>query len=89
MSVDVVFKVGGGLLKQRGDLDRVLAVISDCARHQRVLIVPGGGPFADAVRDLGPFPVPGRFVAIMAVQQLAVPYAIVFATAIMALIVGW
>ena len=45
--------------------------------------------FADAVRDLGPFPVPGRLVAIMAVQQLAVPYAIVIATAIMALIVGW
>ncbi len=50
MNIDVVLKVGGGLLKQRGDLDRVLAVISDRARLQRVLIVPGGGPFADAVR---------------------------------------
>jgi aspartokinase-like uncharacterized kinase len=50
VSIEVVFKVGGGLLKQHGDLDRVLAAISDCARHRRVLIVPGGGPFADAVR---------------------------------------
>jgi aspartokinase-like uncharacterized kinase len=52
VSLDVVFKVGGGLLKQRGDLDRVLAVISDRARFQRVLMVPGGGPFADAVRAI-------------------------------------
>jgi aspartokinase-like uncharacterized kinase len=50
VGIDVVFKVGGGLLKQEGDLDRVLAVISDLGRRQRVLIVPGGGPFADAVR---------------------------------------
>ena len=45
--------------------------------------------FADAVRDLGPFPVRPLFLAIMAVQQLAVPVAIVLATAIMAPIVGW
>jgi hypothetical protein len=33
-------------------LDRTLATISRVAREARVLIVPGGGPFADAIRDV-------------------------------------
>ena len=52
MNVEVVVKVGGGLLKHRGDLDRVLAAIVDMARHRRLVVVPGGGPFADAVRAI-------------------------------------
>ena len=39
-------------MKQDGDLDRVLAAISDCSCHLQVLIVPGGGSFADAVRAI-------------------------------------
>ena len=50
--VDVVVKVGGGLLACADNLDRVLGVIRERARHRRLLIVPGGGPFADAVRAL-------------------------------------
>jgi aspartokinase-like uncharacterized kinase len=75
MSVDVVFKVGGGLLKQPGDLDRVLAFISDRARRQRVLIVPGGGPFADAVRAVdarvGLSDDAAHWMAIRAMEQYA------------------
>src|SRR5438552_9543793 len=48
----VVVKVGGGLLARRDDFDRALRAIAEAAREQRMLIVPGGGPFADAVRDV-------------------------------------
>jgi (4-(4-[2-(gamma-L-glutamylamino)ethyl]phenoxymethyl)furan-2-yl)methanamine synthase len=47
----VVVKIGGGLLNADA-LDAVLAVIGDVAGERRVLIVPGGGPFADVVRDV-------------------------------------
>jgi aspartokinase-like uncharacterized kinase len=50
-SVNLVIKVGGGLLEHAEHLDRVLTAIADVARHHRVVVVPGGGPFADAVRD--------------------------------------
>ena len=50
MTIDLVVKVGGGLLKQRGDFARVLDVLSAIHQRHRLLIVPGGGPFADAVR---------------------------------------
>jgi aspartokinase-like uncharacterized kinase len=50
--VDAVVKLGGGLLAQRTCLDRVLETIAAAARTRRLLIVPGGGPFADAVRDV-------------------------------------
>jgi hypothetical protein len=46
-----VVKIGGGLLAHDGCLDRVLSTIADVAADDSVLIVPGGGPFADAVRD--------------------------------------
>jgi probable H4MPT-linked C1 transfer pathway protein len=51
-AVDLVIKVGGSLLEFPEDLDRTLATISLVARDARVLIVPGGGPFANAVRDV-------------------------------------
>ena len=47
----LVIKVGGGLLEHVEHLDGVLAAIAEVTRHQRVVVVPGGGPFADAVRD--------------------------------------
>ena len=49
---DVVIKVGGSLLAHAGHLDTVLAAIASAARSRRLLIVPGGGPFADVVRDV-------------------------------------
>jgi probable H4MPT-linked C1 transfer pathway protein len=51
--VDTVIKVGGSLLQHVEHLDRVLHATADLARTRRVLVVPGGGPFADAVRDVG------------------------------------
>src|SRR5688572_28840643 len=50
--VDVVVKVGGALLAHPIQLDGVLAALADAATARRLLIVPGGGPFADAVRDV-------------------------------------
>lgn len=50
MSVELVVKLGGSLLKNVEEFDRVLGVLAAVGRARRVLIVPGGGPFADAVR---------------------------------------
>lgn len=49
--VDLVCKVGGGLLADAGSFESVLASVASAARRRRLLVVPGGGPFADAVRD--------------------------------------
>jgi len=51
-AVDVVIKIGGSLLAFPEQLDRTLAAMSLVAREARVLIVPGGGPFADTVRHV-------------------------------------
>jgi aspartokinase-like uncharacterized kinase len=50
--VDVVVKLGGGLLAHPAHFDAVLAVIREAANERSVLIVPGGGPFADTVRHV-------------------------------------
>jgi 5-(aminomethyl)-3-furanmethanol phosphate kinase len=50
----LVVKVGGGLLRNDGldGLRRACAEVRKLAARQPVLVVPGGGPFADAVRAL-------------------------------------
>jgi aspartokinase-like uncharacterized kinase len=50
----LVVKIGGGLLRSGGleGLRRACADVSQLAERRRVLVVPGGGPFADAVRAL-------------------------------------
>lgn len=45
-------KVGGGLLASPEHLDAVLAALADEASRSRLLVIPGGGPFADAVRKV-------------------------------------
>ncbi len=50
--VDVVVKVGGGILAQLEDFEAAMTALAVAARGRRVLVVPGGGPFADAVRDI-------------------------------------
>jgi probable H4MPT-linked C1 transfer pathway protein len=50
--IDLVVKVGGGLLEHIVHLDRVLSAISAASRTVRLVVVPGGGPFADAVRHV-------------------------------------
>ena len=45
--------------------------------------------FADTIRDLGPYPIPGRILAFIGLQQLSAPIATAIATAIVAGIAGW
>ena len=48
----LVVKIGGGLLRDAGleGLRRACADVGEAAATRPVLVVPGGGPFADAVR---------------------------------------
>jgi 5-(aminomethyl)-3-furanmethanol phosphate kinase len=48
----VVIKIGGGLLRAEGldGLRRACAEVERMAMRRPALVVPGGGPFADAVR---------------------------------------
>ena len=48
----LVVKIGGGLLRAEGldGLRRACADATQLAANRPVLVVPGGGPFADAVR---------------------------------------
>ena len=46
----IVVKVGGGLSATPGALELVGRALAEAGRRHRLLIVPGGGPFADAVR---------------------------------------
>jgi aspartokinase-like uncharacterized kinase len=49
--VDAVVKIGGGLLGRSGAFDRVTEALAACAGGRSLLVVPGGGPFAEAVRE--------------------------------------
>jgi probable H4MPT-linked C1 transfer pathway protein len=48
--VDVVIKLGGGILAHSEHFDAALAALAAAGQARRLLVVPGGGPFADAVR---------------------------------------
>jgi (4-(4-[2-(gamma-L-glutamylamino)ethyl]phenoxymethyl)furan-2-yl)methanamine synthase len=48
--VDVVVKIGGGLLADPPGLRTALSIVSTAARETRIAVVPGGGPFAESVR---------------------------------------
>jgi aspartokinase-like uncharacterized kinase len=73
--VEVVVKLGGGMLRHPESLAPALAAVGEAARRRRTVVVPGGGPFADAVRDAD-----GRFglsddaahwMAVLAMDQYA------------------
>ena len=70
-----LFKVGGSLLAQGERLDAVLAEIVTASRDVAVIVVPGGGPFADAVRDvdrrLGLSDDAAHWMAVLAMDQYA------------------
>ena len=51
MSLDAVLKVGGSLDRHAG-LPALCRGIGQLAEHYRLLIVPGGGIFADQVREM-------------------------------------
>ena len=52
MTIDVVVKVGGSLLAHGSHLDPTLSAIRAASRVRRLLVVPGGGCFADVVREV-------------------------------------
>jgi len=71
----VVIKIGGGLLGVPGALEAVCAKVGDMGRREEVVVVPGGGPFADAVRkldrDAGLSADTAHWMAILAMDQFA------------------
>ena len=73
--VEVVVKVGGGLLADLDAFRGVLAALGQVAATRRVVVVAGGGPFADAVRALdGRLPLgddAAHWMAVLAMEQYA------------------
>src|SRR3954447_1974142 len=65
-----VVKLGGSHAFSE-HLARWIGAIADCAGH--VIVVPGGGPFADAVRDAQPRmgfdDAPAHHMALLAMEQ--------------------
>lgn len=47
-----VVKVGGGLFRLSGALEAVCGAVAALGRREPLVVVPGGGPFADLVRDV-------------------------------------
>jgi aspartokinase-like uncharacterized kinase len=48
--IDAVVKIGGSLLSLGDALPRTIAALEILATTRAILVVPGGGPFADTVR---------------------------------------
>jgi aspartokinase-like uncharacterized kinase len=71
----LVIKVGGGLVGIPGALQEVCAAIGALGRREAVVVVPGGGPLADLVRDLdrtvGLSDDASHWMAILAMDQYA------------------
>jgi 5-(aminomethyl)-3-furanmethanol phosphate kinase len=70
-----IIKVGGALAAIPRALDRVCAELTRASQDHRLLIVPGGGPFADAVREferrVGVSSEAAHWMAILAMDQYA------------------
>jgi hypothetical protein len=70
-----VIKIGGGLAAVPGALDRVCRAVGAAGCDHRILVVPGGGLFADAVREfdrtVGVSPDTAHWMAILAMDQYA------------------
>ena len=74
-AVHTVIKVGGGVLAQRDAFDAAAAALTRLAGRHAVLVVPGGGPFADAVREvdsrLGLDDDAAHWMAVLGMEQYA------------------
>jgi aspartokinase-like uncharacterized kinase len=74
-AVETVVKLGGGVLAHAAHFDAALASIAAAARERRLLVVTGGGPFADAVRQvdrrLGLSDDAAHWMAVLAMDQYA------------------
>jgi aspartokinase-like uncharacterized kinase len=70
-----VIKIGGGLLGVPGALEAVCATVGAMGRREPIVVVPGGGPFADLVRELdrdaGLSADVAHWMAILAMDQYA------------------
>lgn len=70
-----VIKIGGGLTTVPEALNRVCAAVARASRDHRIVVVPGGGPFADAVREFEHrvvlSPDAAHWMAILAMDQYA------------------
>ena len=68
-------KVGGGLAAIPDALRRVASAVARAAARRRLVVVPGGGPFAEAVRAFdaahGLSPSAAHWMAILAMDQYA------------------
>ena len=51
-AIDAVIKVGGALLSLGDALSRTVSALELLSREHSFVVVPGGGPFADAVRSV-------------------------------------
>ena len=75
MKLHTVVKVGGGLLARAQCLEAVLAEIGAASGELPLLVVPGGGPFADAIREvdraLGLTDDAAHWMAVLAMDQYA------------------
>ncbi len=73
--VDLVLKLGGSLIAHPEHLASVLEIVRDSAADVRLVIVPGGGPFAEVVRDvdrtLGLSDEAAHWMAVLGMEQCA------------------
>jgi aspartokinase-like uncharacterized kinase len=71
--LDAVIKVGGSLAETPGVLKELCVEVSQIAKKYSILVIPGGGKFADAVRELdSKFALPAAIshkMAILAMDQ--------------------
>jgi aspartokinase-like uncharacterized kinase len=71
----IVVKIGGGLAATPQVLDAVCSAVAKAAAGRRLVVVPGGGPFADAVREfdrrVGVSPDAAHWMAILGMDQYA------------------
>jgi aspartokinase-like uncharacterized kinase len=74
--LDAVIKVGGALLSVPNALPRVLSELERLSLDHSLLVIPGGGPFADAVRAVHEAhtltPDDAHWMAILGMDQYAV-----------------
>jgi 5-(aminomethyl)-3-furanmethanol phosphate kinase len=70
-----IIKIGGGITWVPGALDRVCQTVGKLSREWPLVIIPGGGPFADGVREfdrrMGLSPDVAHWMAILAMDQYA------------------
>jgi 5-(aminomethyl)-3-furanmethanol phosphate kinase len=74
--IDAVVKVGGALLELGDALTRTLAALDEAASTHSLLIIPGGGPFADTVRAIDTqhslCATDAHWMAILGMEQFAI-----------------